>query len=283
MKIAHCQFEPWCGEFEHNLKRFEEGLTRADAAGAAIVSFPECFLTGYPDTAELAGRDAFAADSDAMARVLDVTSRHEALAIVGFNERRGDALYNTAAVAHRGHLLGLYSKCAAYQSFHKQGREFPVWEHQGVTFGVLICADGGYIEPARILALKGAQLIFAPHFNCIKDSALLQHFNKVRADHTARAIENGVYFVRGNNVILDPAKSGITRNPGVGYGDSYVMDPGGEILVRSRRHVEDFIVAEIDTAVVNAARGSRNKSAWSWTEFSPFLAEAVRARTKGRG
>lgn len=283
MKIAHCQFEPWCGEFEHNLKRFEEGLTRADAAGASIVSFPECFLTGYPDTAELAGWDAFSADSDAMARVLDVTSRHEALAIVGFNERRGDALYNTAAVVHRGHLLGLYSKCAAYQSFHKQGREFPVWEHQGVTFGVLICADGGYIEPARILALKGAQVIFAPHFNCIKDSALLQHFNKVRADHTARAIENGVYFVRGNNVILDPAKSGITRNPGVGYGDSYVMDPGGEILVRSRRHVEDFIVAEIDTAVVNAARGSRNKSAWSWTEFSPFLAEAVRARTKGRG
>lgn len=283
MKIAHCQFEPWCGEFVHNLKRFEEGLTRADAAGAAIVSFPECFLTGYPDTAELAGWDAFSADSDAMARVLDVTSRHEALAIVGFNERRGDALYNTAAVVHRGHLLGLYSKCAAYQSFHKQGREFPVWEHQGVTFGVLICADGGYIEPARILALKGAQVIFAPHFNCIKDSALLQHFNKVRADHTARAIENGVYFVRGNNVILDPAKSGITRNPGVGYGDSYVMDPGGEILVRSRRHAEDFIVAEIDTAVVNAARGSRNKSAWSWTEFSPFLAEAVRARTKGRG
>ena len=281
MKIAHCQFEPWVGEFDHNLKRFGEGLQRADAAGAAIVSFPECFLTGYPDTAELARRDAFSADSDAMARVLDVTSRHEALAIVGFNEKRGDDLYNTAAVVHRGHLLGLYSKCAAYQSFHKQGRDFPVWEHQGVTFGVLICADGGYIEPARILALKGAQIIFAPHFNCIRASGLLQHFNKVRADHTARAIENGVYFVRGNNVILDPAKSGITRNPGVGYGDSYVVDPDGEILVRSRRHAEDFVIADIDLAAVKAAQGSRNKSAWSWTEFSPFITEAIRRRTGG--
>jgi predicted amidohydrolase len=34
MKIAHCQFEPWVGDFEHNLARFEEGLQRADAEGA---------------------------------------------------------------------------------------------------------------------------------------------------------------------------------------------------------------------------------------------------------
>jgi predicted amidohydrolase len=50
MRIAHCQFETWVGEFEHNLKRVEEGLARAEAERAEIVSFPECFLTGYPDT-----------------------------------------------------------------------------------------------------------------------------------------------------------------------------------------------------------------------------------------
>lgn len=82
MKIAHCQFESWCGDFDHNLRRFEEGLQRADTAGAAIVSFPECFLTGYPDTEEQARAGAFAVDSPEMQRVLDVTSRHEALAIV---------------------------------------------------------------------------------------------------------------------------------------------------------------------------------------------------------
>jgi predicted amidohydrolase len=63
MKIAHCQFESWNGDFEHNLQRFEEGMTTADAAGAAIVSFPECFLTGYPDTEVEATRGAFALDS----------------------------------------------------------------------------------------------------------------------------------------------------------------------------------------------------------------------------
>jgi predicted amidohydrolase len=278
MKIAHCQFEPWVGDFEHNLARFEEGLQRADAEGAKIVSFPECFFTGYPDTEELARIGAFAADSPQMQRILDVTARHAAVAIAGFNELRGNDLYNTVVVAHHGQKLGLYSKCAAYQKFHKQGRDFPVWEIDGLKFGVLICADGGYIEPARILALKGARVIFAPHFNYISDKGLISHFMKVRADHAARANENSVYFVRGNNVVLDPAKSGITKNPGIGYGDSYVMDPHGEILVQSRRHQEDFITAEIDPHHKQDTTWGLSKSAWSFREFAPFVAEAIKQR-----
>jgi predicted amidohydrolase len=275
MKIAHCQFESWNGDFEHNLQRFEEGVTKADAAGAAIVSFPECFLTGYPDTEVEARGGAFALDSEEAMRVLDVTSRHQALAIVGFNETRGGDLYNSVMVAHRGHLRGKYSKCTAYQEFHRQGRDFPVWEHEGLGFGVLICSDGGYIEPARILALKGAKVIFAPHFNAIAGEGVLSHFTKVRADHTARAIENSVYFVRGNNVILDPAKSGMSRPGLVGYGDSYVMDPGGEILVQSRRHVEDFLVVEVDPGNAPAKAWGLGKSAWSYREFRAELDRAM--------
>src|SRR5687768_9271339 len=210
MRIGHCQFETLCGEFEHNLKRVEEGLARAEKDRVEIVSFPECFLTGYPDTEELARKGAFSVDSTEMMRVLDLTSRFDPTLIAGFNEVRGADLYNTALVAHRGHLLGIYSKCAAYQRFHKQGRTFPVFERKGVKFGVIICADGGYIEPARILALKGARIIFAPHFNVIPGEGAIAHFMKVRSDHTARAIENSVYFVRGNNVVLDAKKSGLS-------------------------------------------------------------------------
>ncbi len=278
MKIAHCQFESWVGDFEHNLARFEEGLQRTDAEGAKIVSFPECFFTGYPDTEELARKGAFAADSPQMQRILDVTARHAAVAIAGFNELRGNDLYNTVVVAHHGQKLGLYSKCAAYMKFHQQGRDFPVWEIDGLKFGVLICADGGYIEPARILALKGARVIFAPHFNYIGDKGLISHFMKVRADHAARACENSIYFVRGNNVVLDPAKSGITKNSGIGYGDSYVMDPHGEILVQSRRHQEDFITAEINPQHQQDTAWGLSKSAWSFSEFAPLVAETMNQR-----
>ena len=283
MRIAHCQYESWCGEFEHNLKRVEEGLARAEAERVEIVSFPECFLAGYPDTEEEARRGAFAVDSPQLAKVLDLTSRFDPTLIVGFNELRGADLYNTVLVAHRGHLLGIYSKCAAYQKFHKQGREFPVFERGDVKFGVIICADGGYIEPARILALKGARIVFAPHFNSIGANGLLSHFMKVRADHTARAIENSIWFVRGNNVVLDPAKSGLTHGPSVGYGDSYIMDPGGEIVARSRRHVEDFVVAEIDPSHGPDMSWGLSKSAWSHREFGALLEQAMKESPYGGG
>ena len=87
-------------------------------------------------------------------------------------------------------MLGTYSKCSAYMQFYKQGREFPVFERGGVKFGVIICADGGYIEPARILALKGARVIFAPHFNYIGIEGLIEPLPARPRDHIARAVEN---------------------------------------------------------------------------------------------
>ena len=95
----------------------------------------------------------------------------------------------------------------------------------------------------------------------------------VRADHVARAVENHVYFVRGNNVVLgaDPA---ITRSDGVGYGDSYVVDPHGEIVVRSRRHREDFLFADIDPAVTDKA-WQVGRSLWSLRELHKQLLDAA--------
>ncbi len=273
MRIGHAQLESRCGDFDGNLAKLVKGLERAQRERVEVLCFPECFLTGYPDTEELARKHAFAADAPQVLKVLDRTGRFDATFIVGFNELRGKDLYNTALVARKGHLLGTYSKCSAYMPFHKQGRDFPVFDRDGVKFGVVICSDGGYIEPSRILALKGARILFSPHFNYIGKEGLIRHFQKVRADHTARAVENGVWFVRGNNVVLgkDPA---ITRYDGVGYGDSYIVDPCGEILVRSRRHEEDFLFADVDPKVVDKAWGV-GRSLYSIRELHKQLLEAA--------
>jgi predicted amidohydrolase len=273
MRIGHCQFVSKPGDFEGNLARVVSGLEKAHKDRVEVLSFPECYLTGYQDTEEEVRKHAFAADSAKMMQVLDKTSRFDPTVIVGFNELRGKDLYNTCLVAHKGHLLGLYSKCAAYMKFHKQGREFPVFERGGVKFGVIICADGGYIEPARILALKGAKIIFAPHYNYIGKEGLLRHFMQVRADHVARARENGVYFVRGNNVALGKDEA-IKNYDGVGYGDSYILDPDGEIVVRSRRHVEDYFFADAVPAAADRAWGV-GRSRWSLREFGKLVLEAA--------
>lgn len=275
MRIGHCQLESKTGDFEANLAKVVAGLERADKDRVEIVSFPESFLTGYPDKEEPARKSAFAVDSPQMMKLLDKTGRFEATYIVGFNETRGPDLYNTAVVVHKGHILGTYSKCSAYMPFHKQGRDFPVFERDKVKFGVIICSDGGYIEPARILALKGARIIFAPHFNYIGAKGLIGHFQHVRADHTARAVENDVWFVRGNNVVVGK-ESGLSYD-GVGYGDSYVVDPFGEMLVRSRRMSEDFILVDIDP-VVNDKGWGVGRSLWSAREFQKHLQDAMQAK-----
>jgi predicted amidohydrolase len=107
----------------------------------------------------------------------------------------------------------------------------------------------------------------------IGKDGLIGHFMHVRGDHVARAVENAVYFVRGNNVVSgkDPA---ITRYEGVGYGDSYVVDPAGEIVVRSRRHREDFIFADIDPAVTDKA-WKVGRSLFSIREFHKQLFDAA--------
>ncbi|MBI3921092.1 MAG: carbon-nitrogen hydrolase family protein [Armatimonadetes bacterium] len=272
MRIGHWQMQCVPGDFGTNLAKVLEGLERAETERVEIVSFPECFLTGYQDKEEEVRKHAFSVDSPRMREVLDKTECFGATVIVGFNETRGNDLYNTALVAERGQLLGTYSKSCAYMPFHKQGREFPVFERKGVKYGVIICADGGFIEPARILALKGAQIIFAPHYNYIMEDYLISHFMHVRADHTARAVENVVYFVRGNNVVLGRDK-GISYD-GVGYGDSYIIDPMGEIVVRSRRHEEDFIYTDVDPAKTEDKAWEVGKSLWSLREFSKHLLEA---------
>lgn len=247
MKIGHWQLECAPGDYEANVTRVIDGLRTAAEAGLDIVSFPESFLTGYYSTEEGARAHSFTLDGPEIASFLQRASRFPATFMVGFNEQRGDELRNTVIVVEKGEIIGTYSKAFPCFAYFTPGREFPVFRKGDLVYGVVICADGGYIDPCRILALKGARLIFAPHYNYLSPSAVVNHFQKVRADHTARAVENGVWFLRGNNV-SSGYDSGLDRE-GVGYGDSYLMDPLGEISVRSTRQTEMLITAEVDLSL----------------------------------
>ena len=74
MRIGHCQLDSRCGDFEGNLAKVVQGLERADRDRVEIVSFPECFLTGYPDTEELARQGAFATSAPQMPIILSLSS-----------------------------------------------------------------------------------------------------------------------------------------------------------------------------------------------------------------
>ena len=244
MKIAHYQLECFPGDYNKNLHKVLLGIQEAETEGIDIISFPESYLTGYFSSEEEARIHSVRIDGPEIKELLGFTSGYSATFIVGFNEIREDKLFNSVLVAEKGVCIGTYSKAFPVINYFTPGRDFPIFERGNVKFGVIICADGGYIEPVRILALRGAQIIFAPHYNYLEKESLINHFQSVRADHIARARENGIWFLRGNQVTRGFDK-GIGYE-GVGYGESYLLDPMGEIVVRGPRHVECMISAKID-------------------------------------
>lgn len=253
VRIGHYQCICRQGDFEANLNAVLHGLELAAEARIQIMTFPESFLTGYFLKRDDAWRNSFAVDSPEMRRLLERTARFDILFLVGFNERRGDKIVNTVAVVDRGRVVGTYSKAFPGMYF-APGREFPLFEKHSLVFGIVICADGGYIEPTRILALKGAKLIFAPHFNFVNDP--LDHYQTVRSDHTARAVENGVYFVRGNNCVAERRLAGLAEQ-GHGYGESYVINPNGQIVAGAGLYDEYLMIYNLDLNKKYRSGGTR--------------------------
>jgi predicted amidohydrolase len=272
IKIGHWQLQTNPGNFEENLTKLIDALREADKQGIQIVSFPEAFLTGYFKDAEKARKNNFSVNSPEIKELLDKTKDIKATFMVGFNESRGDKLYNTVLVAEQGKLMGTYSKAFPCYGYFSPGRDFPVFERDSVKFGVIICADGGFIEPARILALKGASIIFAPHYNYIKPEMLINHFKLVRSDHIARAVENSVWFVRGNSVTIGYDKG--MNYKGIGYGDSYIIDPRGEMVVKSERNVETLISSEINIDF-KLLPGAKTRSEISAKDLGEILLQTI--------
>ena len=264
LRVGLYQCECEAGNLKANTAKVFKGLEWAEREKIDIMGFPETFLTGYFEDAQRARENSLSLDGPEIQDLLKRSAHYSSTWMVGLNERRGEKLYNTVIVVEKGKILGTYCKAFTIFPYFTPGREFPVFEKKGVKFGVIICADGGYIEPTRILGIKGARVIFAPHYNVMDKHSLLSHYIKVRNDHRARAVENGLFFMRCNNVSTKPDK-GVTPE-GVGYGDSYLIDPNGEILVQSRRHQECFIQYEFDPYGYDAS-----KHGYEWPQIRPRL------------
>jgi predicted amidohydrolase len=276
IKVGCYQSKCVPGDFEANFATVLHGMEAAATENVEIMAFPESFLTGYFCDETQARKYAFTLEGPEIARVLAKTARFDATFMVGFNERRGDRMHNTVLVAEKGQLLGTYSKAFPCYAYFTPGREFPVFSRGDVRFGVIICADGAFIEPARILALKGARIIFAPHYNYLDKSWVVTHYAMVRQDHQARAVENGVWFMRANNVEGpgDPAAAGFD---GVGYGDSYLLDPLGQVVAHAGLHCEGLMTGTVDLgrAYPNPpAANSRNAA----RELGQQMLDAMRER-----
>ena len=97
--------------------------------------------------------------------VLKPLASNTVTSIIGFTDRGDDGqLFNAAAVFHQGSVLGVYRKVhpAIRRSVYAAGDEAPVFRLGDVTFGIVICLDTTYLEPARSMVASGATALFVP-------------------------------------------------------------------------------------------------------------------------
>ena len=66
----------------------------------------------------------------------------------------------------------------------------------------------------------------------------------------ARAVENGIYLLRANNIVDKKERGSDPEVPRVGYGDSYLIDPRGEIVAACGLHEEYLMVYHLDLSRV---------------------------------
>lgn len=182
--------------------------------------------------------------SGQLQKVLRSLTSDRVTTIVGFTEIGGAGrLFNSAAVFHKGAVLGVYRKLhpAIRQSVYDAGEEMPVFRVHDLRFGIVICLDSTYAEPARRMAASGATALFVPTNNCLprkRECADLPGL--ARNTDIARATENRVYVIRadvaGHNEQLRSC------------GSSGVVDPDGTVLHSAKALTEDLIVADIETS-----------------------------------
>jgi predicted amidohydrolase len=178
---------------------------------------------------------------------------------MGFTEvDQAGRLYNAAAVFHRGAVVGIYRKLypAINKSVYEAGDKLPVFKVGDLTFGIVICNDSNYYEPARIMAAKGAAALFVPTNNGLPPAkAGPELIAQARSVDIARAVENSVWVIRAD-------VAGCTDRL-VSYGSSGIVSTDGAVLGSARLLAPDIVVADIKAAPRENLRGwdaARNRA-----------------------
>jgi len=169
-----------------NLQQFAEYIKIASEKKADIVCLPEAVtLIGTGKTYVECSESVPGQTTDFLGKV---ARENNIYIVAGILEREGPVVYNTALLIDKGgNLAGKYRKVSVpreeYDGGVTPGNAIPVFETEFGRIGMMICWDSQFPEVARMLAWKGAEVIFVPIWG--------GNLTVVKT----RAIENQIYLV----------------------------------------------------------------------------------------
>ena len=269
VKVAFAQINPTVGDLAGNVQKIVEFSRRAHAAGAQLVLTPELSLCGYPPE-DLLLRPAFMqACADALQRCANALADMQNLVVVvghphqfeGSHDVRSKSLavqqrYNAASVLTGGQISATYCKreLPNYQVFDERryfasgrdaeaepGQGAVVFEVGGLKFGLNVCEDAWFDEPARAAKAAGAQVL------CVLNASPF-HLGKIeereqRMALRARAVGLPLLYVHmtggQDEVVFD--------------GASFAVNAQGEVMSRAVMFEEALSFVEVHAAVATAA------------------------------
>jgi predicted amidohydrolase len=282
IRIAAAQFEHHDGDKAYNLERLRGLTRRAVEQGAEIVCFHEMCVPAYTwlQTLDRGGLAALAEpvpDGPSVAALIRIAREFSVVVMAGLLEREADRFYNCYVAVGPDGYLTRFRKLHPFINPHlSPGEDYNVIDLLGCKVGFLICYDNNLPENARVTALRGAEIIVAPHVTgCLPstmpgrgtvDRALWDNRGRdpvrLRMEFDgpkgrgwlmrwlpARAFENGVYYVFANNIGWDHD----TVKPGL----AMILDPHGEVLAECRTLGDDVTVGLLSADALDGASGRR--------------------------
>ena len=247
--------------------------------GADLICFPELFLSPFFPSQLRQDYEHFflTLPSPVTNPVFETAKRHGIALIFPFGEKDGQYYYNAAAVVDRdGRHLGTYRKThipailpselrggtGSYEKFYfTPGSDLPLFEIDGVRFGIQICYDRKFPEGSRALAVQGAEIIFMPICAATYGETLLRG-NTWELPLQARAYENGVFVVAPNRAGDEKGRRHI--------GKSMIVNPvGATVMAVAGMDEPELLIQELDLDDVARAQ----KSLPWWRDRRPDLVE----------
>lgn len=244
LKVAAIQMNCIPGNKTGNLKKAKGLIEEAVGQGAKLIVLPELFNTGY--RVEEYDMDLAETIPGPTTSWMGELCRDNDIYVVGCileNSNTAGLVYDTAVVVGPGGMVGTYRKIHLWDAENTRftkGEDFPVFDLGFARVGVQICYEVGFPEGARILTLKGADIVVFP-----------SAFGKARlyawdVATRSRALENGLYVIASN-------RTGTEKGETTFGGMSRIVNPQGMVLAEATQE-DEMIVSEIDLNLVAKQR-----------------------------
>jgi agmatine deiminase len=236
-----------------NMKKTAEKIEQAAKLGAQIVCLQELYRTTYFPQQENQDAKSFAETIPGESTELfsGLAKKHRIVIIAPlFEKSKEGKFYNTAVIIGcDGEIMGTYRKAHIpydpyfYEKdyFEAGDTDYQVFDTSFARIGVLICYDQWFPEPARINALRGAEIIFYPTaIGYVKDytSADGDWHDAWKTVQRAHAISNGIHVAAVNRVGEEDELEF--------WGGSFICDSFGKVLTEASTTEEEVLIVTVD-------------------------------------